>query len=235
MKFRMLLLSVIALALLLASCSPPELRDQTLLQDDSLLTNEPCAAPCWRGIVPGETAWSDALTMLEDDPTIENLAVQQSEDSTALYAEWQQVGGSPGCCQIYSSQGRTVDLVFLRVTPTVTLGGVIASKGEPTYALSTPFSDGQSILNVVYPNIPMVLYVFVGGTEASVLESSEIIGVLYTTDGDMEELLQQSSLHIWEGYQSYETYSDASPFEVTPEPVSTEEAEVTPEATEEGA
>src|SRR5690606_32282156 len=59
MKHRLILPGVIALVLLFAACAPPPpLRDDTLLQDTSLITeNTECAPPCWRGITPGVTAW----------------------------------------------------------------------------------------------------------------------------------------------------------------------------------
>jgi hypothetical protein len=232
MRFRLLLLSILALAFLLASCSPPELRDPNLIQDDFLLTHDPCSAPCWRGITPGVTAWRDALIILEDDATLENVTVQEDEETSAIVAEWQGRGGSPGCCQMFSQNGDIVDVLFMRTAPTITLGDVIDEQGEPTFALATPFSDGQSILNAVYPEIPMVLYVFLEGTESSVTESSPIIGILLTTPDDMQELLDSSNLHTWEGFDSYLTYSEDSPFEVTPIPESTEEATQEAQATE---
>ncbi len=223
-------MSVIALALLLASCAPPELRDQNLLRDDSLLTDDPCEAPCWRGITPGVTTWSAALTILEDDPTLSNVTTQQDEASAARVAEFQQEGGAAGCCQMYSEDGETVSVIFLRTAPTVTLGQLIESKGDPSYVLGTPFSDNQAIVNLVYPDLSLVIYAFVAGAEGSLSETSEIIGVLYVTPEDMELLILTSELHAWEGYQSYNVYSDQSPYEVTPAITMTPTGTITPQA-----
>jgi hypothetical protein len=250
--------ALIALLLIAACSPPPELRDVTLLQDESILTAVPtaqptieatptvigaqpsdtenatamptveateevliadglCAAPCWRGITPGVTAWRDALTILEDDPTLQNVEIQSSEDSAAAGAQFQNVGGQRPCCQLFSSSGEIVDAIILTVAPTVTIGEVIEVWGEPRYALGSPYADGQSILNVVYPDVPMVITVFVAGDTAAVSASSEVISIWYMTDADMELLINTNSLHFWEGYDAFSAYDEEEgTFDSTP-------------------
>jgi hypothetical protein len=217
MRLRILLPGLLALVFFVACAPPPELRDPNLLQDNSLLTDEPCAAPCWRGITPGETEWNDALTIIEDDPTLTDPQTQADENSGAVIAEFQQLDTNVACCQMFSEVGQVVDIVFLRTAPTVSVGEVIEAKGEPSYLLGTPFSDDQAIMNLIYPDIPMVLYAFVEGTTGSLSEDSPIIGILYMKPSDMELLLQTSDpgLQAWEGYQSYQYY-DESELEITP-------------------
>jgi hypothetical protein len=201
-----------------AACQPPpELRDPNLLQDRSLITDEPCTAPCWRGIMPGETAWGEALTVLEDDSTLADPQVQSDEESGAVVAEFQQIDTGAPCCQMFSETGEVVDILFLRTTPDVTLGELIDAKGEPEYLIGSPFSEEQAIMNLIYPDIPMVIYVFVEGTSASLTEDSEIIGILYLKPSDIDTLFETSEpgLQAWEGYQSYQYY-DESELEITP-------------------
>ncbi len=215
MKHRVILPGVIALVLLFAACAPPPpLRDDSLLQDSSLVSNEPCAAPCWHGITPGQTAWRDALTSLEDDTNYENVNVQEDDQSTAKVADWQQKDGS-SCCQMYTQDGETVSVLFLRVAPTLTTSDVIDAQGEPTYLIGSPFSDDQAIMNLIYPEKSLVVYAFVGGATGMLSESSEIVGILYMTPEDMDLLIKTSNLQAWDGYQSYQAY-DESEFEVTP-------------------
>jgi hypothetical protein len=218
MKLRLLVPGLLALVFFFAACQPPpELRDPNLLQDRSLITNEPCEAPCWRGITPGVTSWSDALTILEDDTTLGDPTPQSDEESGAVVAEFQQINSNVPCCQMFSESGELVDVVFLRVAPLVTLGELIDSKGEPAYLIGSPFSDDQAIMNLIYPDIPMVVYAFVAGTSGTLTEDSEIIGILYLKDSDMQTLFEtsQPGLQAWEGYQSYQYY-DESELEITP-------------------
>lgn len=216
MKLRILLPGLLALVLCFAACQPPpELRDANLLQDTSLLTDEPCASPCWRGITPGVTSWSDALTILEDDATLSDPQVQTDEETSAVIAEFQQLDSGVSCCQIYSETGEVVDIIFLRTAPTTTLGQLIDAKGEPAYLIGSPYSDDQAIVNLIYPEIPMVVYAFVPGATGSITEGSEIIGVLHLKQRDIDLLLQTSELQAWEGYMSYQAYEE-SELEITP-------------------
>jgi hypothetical protein len=256
MKLRLLLPGIAALVLLFAACSPPPpLRDDTLLQDISLIEPDAkCAAidttaalvpeataeatdaaeaeatseaateatsdnligtSCWRGIVPGVTRWSDALTMLEDDTTLENVKTQESEDSPAKAAEFQPKGGTT-CCQVFTQDGESVSVIFLRVAPKVSLGELIEAQGEPAYLVGSQYSEDQAVMNLIFPEKSLVIYAFVPGTSGALSANSEIVGVLYLTPSDMDLLIKTSSLHTWDGYKSYTDY-DTSEFEVTPE------------------
>jgi hypothetical protein len=216
MKRRMILPGIIALLLLFVACSPPPpLRDDTLLQDTSLLSTDPdCTAPCWRGITPGVTTWSDALTILEDDTTLENVNIQSDDQSPAKQADFQQTGGA-SCCVINTNDGEVVNVIFLRVAPTVTMGELLDAQGEPTYLVGSQYTDDQAVMNLIYPDKSLVAYAFVPGTSGALSDSSEIVGILYLTPADMDLLVKTSSLHVWDGYKSYEEY-DTSEFEVTP-------------------
>jgi hypothetical protein len=168
--------------------------DAMVMDEDAV-----CAPPCWRGITPGVTTWADALNVISNDSTLQNLEIQSSEDNPARGASFRNVGGEVTCCQIYTSQGNTVDLVALQLAPTITIGQVIEIWGEPTYALGTPFSDGQAVLNLIYDEIPMVVFVFVAGETGSVTTTSEIVAVWYMAPGEMNTLITNNALHRWEG------------------------------------
>lgn len=213
---RHFLLLILLVAITIAACAPPpNLRDETLLNDTSLITGEPCAAPCFRGVVPGETRWRDAVVSIQDDPEFSNFQEQQAEDSDAVQAAWQQ-GDNQICCQMASEDGEIVSLIFLRTAPTMNLGELTGAHGDPSYLIGSEFTEDQAIVSLVYPETPMVVYAFVGGAaEGELSETSEIIGVLYLVPSEMELLIQTQDLHEWEGYQSFAAYNDG-PFEVTP-------------------
>lgn len=218
MKARFAMLGIIALALLLAACAPPPaLRDDTLVDDTSLVTGDPCTAPCWNRITPGETLWRDALTFVEDDARFENVQTREDEATDAIGAIW-NVQGGPECCQMVAEDGRVVNLVFVRPRPNMTLGQVIGAHGAPTYAIGTPVSDDQAIVNLIFPEIPIIVLAFTPGEQGNLSETSEIIGVFYTTAADMVLFTTTQSLHAWEGYAPFETYrtGEDAEYEVTP-------------------
>jgi hypothetical protein len=241
MKLRLLILASL-LVLFVSACAPAiELRNPGYLQDTSLITGDPCAAPCWRGITPGETEWADALVRLQDDPTLQDVREQQSEESPEIAASFQRRDGVP-CCLIYSRAGDVVDQILLQLAPAITLGQVIEEHGEPTYVSGAEVSAEQASLALYYPEKLMVVYAFVAGVAQGTLsETSEVFAVLYVRERDMEEVIQYSPLYNWEGYQSYAAYIDEqydktavpTPLAgVTEEAAATDEADAT-DATEE--
>lgn len=194
----------------------------TLLQDESLISQDPCAAPCWRGIVPGETTWRDALTVIEDDPLLENLELQQDEGQPGAVALFRGVGGQIQCCNLLTLEGEIVDIITLRPAPTMTLADVIETWGDPTYAVGEPLSDSQALAYLIYPDVPMMIAAFAEGSNGSVRGSSEIVGVWYMTSARMDELVSASPLYLWEGYDSFQAYSlEAGNFDITPVPTPT--------------
>jgi hypothetical protein len=193
------------------------LRNPALLQDTALLTGEPCAAPCWRGITPGETMWEDALAILQADPTLENVQVQEDANSEAKAASWSGIEGDE-CCQLFSADGQTVSVLFLRLAPDITLGELAEVQGEPAFALGSPFTDDQAIVNLIYPAQQMVVYAFVSGVSGSLSANSEIVGFLLMSPEELDLLLGTSNLFEWRGYADYAAYSpdEDAAFDVTP-------------------
>jgi hypothetical protein len=216
MNIRVLLVAVL-LAVVATACVPPtNLRDNTFLQDTSLITGDPCEAPCFRGIIPGETSWQDALTIIEDDSDFQDPQTEENAELGIIQAAWQQ-GDNQVCCQMQTNDGERVSLIFLRTAPTMLLGEVIEVHGEPTYLIGTETSaPDQAVVSLVYPEQLMVIYVFVAGpTEGELIDASEIIGTLYLAPSEMDLLLQTTNLHGWEGYQTFATIAE-SEYVVTP-------------------
>ncbi len=218
----------VILVLLIAACAPPPvLRNEKFLSDDGLITGEPCESPCWRGITPGETAWSEALTILEDESDLTLDPVQDDPESEAMGVQWKQDEGDV-CCQMISENGETVSLLFLQTAPDSTVGELVEVHGEPAYAIGNPVTDDQAVVLLVYPEQQMVVLGFVPGAEGELSEDSEIIGIWYITPDNMELFTQTNNLHQWEGFQPFSTYAadvDASEFEVTPSITLTPEGE----------
>ncbi len=241
MKLRLVaIISLILLAtFVIAGCAPQiELLSEQYLQDTSLISGEPCGAPCWRNITPGETRWTEALTRVQDDATLADVQEQSNEDSAEVAITFQNRDGVP-CCLLYSQDGQFVDQILLQVAPQMTVGQVIETYGEPTYVSGTDDENAQGLspeqasLAMYYPEQQTVVYAFVEGRENGVLsEQSPIFAVLHVRADDMDEVIAGSGLYVWEGYQAYSAYIDGS-YDVTPEPISDDPADTDAAATEE--
>lgn len=197
----------IILAVLVASCAPaPPLLNDDWLQDTSLIdADEACAAPCWRGITPGETAWLDALAQLEADETLGEIDVQNLDDGRQqvnfTYSPDGEFNDRLQCCTLIAEDGETVSHILLFMAPNFSIGDVIARYGEPTYAEGGPYSPDQTWVTLVFEDVPMLTYVY-GETfeQSSLTASSTVFGALYMTSSEMDELLTVENLYEWEGF-----------------------------------
>jgi len=212
-------LPVVVLVLAIAGCAPPPvLRNDKLLHDTSLISGEPCEAPCWRNITPGETSWRDALAALGDESDLALDPVQDDPNSDAVGVQWKEADGDL-CCQMISEDGQTVSLIFLQTAPVMTVGELVEKYGEPTYAIGNSVTDDQAVVLLVYPALQTVVISFIPGASAELSEDSDIIGVWYITEANMDLFTKTNNLYNWNGYQPFSSYSsdaDASQFDVTP-------------------
>lgn len=210
MNRALLLVLVCSMALIAVACAPEvRLLDDTKLKDLSLISGEPCEAPCWNGIVPGETSYVDAKTMIEDDWRYQNIEeAEQQEGNPARIFGFSPEEGQV-CCQVFSRDGQTVTSLLLQVAPQMTLGPVMDRHGEPSYVGGDSPAADQAYMALVYENVPMVVYAFVAGAESGALSvSSEIIGLMVMAHTEMDTLLSCSSLDEWSGFQSFSSYVD---------------------------
>lgn len=210
MNRRLLLLFATILVLVMVACAPPpNIRDENNLKDTSLLNGEPCEAPCWNNIVPGETTYRDAKIIIEDDTRFQNVQEAEFDEETTAKVFGFSDGEGPLCCQILSEDGEIVDSLLLLLAPRMTLGEVIDKYGDPTYLLGDEVTEDQALISLIYPDVPMVIYVFVAGSaEGELTEGSDIIGAIYMTEDDMERIINTNSLYEWDGYASFADYID---------------------------
>jgi hypothetical protein len=210
MNRRLLLLFAVLTVIVLAACAPPiNLLDENNLKDTSLLSDDPCAAPCWNGIIPGETSFRDAKIIVEDDGRYSNIEDVEPDEETEARLFGFSDGEANICCQILSEDGDIIDSMLLFLAPEMTLDSVIDKYGDPTYLIGDAPAEDQAFMLLVYPDVPLVVYAFVAGAaEGEISGSSEIIGTLYLTDEAMQRLIDNNSFYVWDGYQSFATYND---------------------------
>ena len=207
MRHRLLLPLFGLFVLVAAACAPPiNLRNDDYLNDLSLVNGgDDCNAPCWRGITPGETSWSDALTILEDDSQVNNIQTQDDENSDATLLAWQE-GEGPVCCQMFSSDSENVDSVFLLLAPKMTLDEVLEVYGEPAWVAGDVIDENQALMSLIYPDPSIVIYAFVAGAEGELSASSEIVGTIYMIEENMQTILDTTNLDAWDGYKTFSDY-----------------------------
>lgn len=224
MKLRLVVLACLLVVVVTACAPPPELRNDAYLRDTSLIDGEPCGAPCWRGITPGETSWRAARTILEDDPTLADINIRTEENTSEVAATFRRVDGEP-CCLIYSETGEQVDQLLLQLAPVMRLRQVIETHGEPEYLSLSEVSDDQAAAALYYPELRAIVYAFVAGAaQGTINPDSEIFALLYVRQSDVDLVIRNSALYRWAGYAAYSEYAGRAP-DITPAPT-TDPAEI---------
>ena len=231
MNIRSILPILVLLILALFACSPvtPNLRDDSMMHDRELVANDPiCDAPCWRTITPGLTGWDEALEYLEtliwslDENTsgiIAELEVEALEDSDEIASiatfrpvRSRQVGAL--CCQMFTRTGELVDVLIVQVAPSqrlgMNVGAFIDIYGPPAYLVGSVYErdDEQALMNLIYPDIPMVVYAYVNeGAAGELRDRNEVIGFMLMTYDEMQTILASNNLHTYQGNDAFSVYS----------------------------
>lgn len=97
----------------------------------ALMTENPCAAPCWQGIIPGETSRTQALRLLKESPYVlqDSLREAGNSESGGVIWQWRTSGRrvEPGV----SWQNDVVQTIILGLTHDLTVGQIIDKFGPP--------------------------------------------------------------------------------------------------------
>lgn len=203
--------------LFVSACSPmPQLRNDAYLNDSSLVSGDPCEAPCWQNLIAGESAWGLAQDLIANNADYTVITNSRDRNTGEAWIEFAYQDG-PVCCRLYSRTQETLSSVYLLLSPQMTVGDVLAQYGEPQFITAQVETPDQSYLALVYSELSFVVYVFAENlSESQISEDSQVIGVAYQAPSEMETLLQSQTFFAWIGYG---TLGDilAQP-EVTPAP-----------------
>ena len=179
----------------------PSLLNQRYLRDDSLLSGDPCAPPCWRDIVPGATEMPSAMEIVE---AAENLRIIDSADSGLLFAQ----GDGEPCCQIASDDRGVVSTILLQFAPEISLGDALAAHGEPRFVSGQPFTESEAVIMLYYPERGMALYVVVPGIDGQLAPESPVVSAVFATRELLMAAFGATPFDHWKGYLSYSAYMD---------------------------
>ncbi len=177
------------------SIGPPAVK---LLEDDSLITGEPCAPPCWQNIVPGETSMTEALEIVNG---LEGSAIFESSEDDFIFG----LENSP-CCLIRGAD--TVAMILLQLAPQTSLSQVIEHYGEPPQVTGERLDANYVSLMFYYPEQRMVLYSLLAGADPQLEESSPITNVIYGSEDFFANTFPAGPYDYWKGYLSYSEYMD---------------------------
>lgn len=184
-----------------SACSPtPQLRNDAYLNDSSLVSGDPCEAPCWQTLTAGESAWGLAQDLVANNADYTVIDNGRDRNTGEAWIEFAYQDG-PVCCRLYSRTQETLSSVYLLLSPQNTLKEVLERYGEPQFITAQVETPDQSYIALVYSELSFVVYVFAENTSTAELkDDSPVIGVAYQAPSEMETLLQTQTFYAWIGY-----------------------------------
>ena len=217
MKSRFLLPLCLVVWLLASGCAPqPQLLNDAYLSDTSFVSGDPCEAPCWQNLVAGESAWGLAQDFITNNADYTVVTNTRDRNTGEAWIEFAYQDG-PVCCRVYTRTQETLSSVYLLLNPQNTVQEIIDRYGEPQFITAQAKTPDQSIIALVYSDLPFVAYVFAENlSESQINGDSQVFAVAFHALSEMETVLQTETLFAWNGYG---TLGDilAQP-EVTPAP-----------------
>ncbi|MCE7948604.1 MAG: hypothetical protein DYG88_14360 [Chloroflexi bacterium CFX4] len=210
MKNLLLPAVLIFIGLVLAGCgSAPPLVSDKYLNDSSLLTENPCGAPCFQGITIGQTTFADAERLVRDNPLFKDVQSQENPPQAA----WSAVNGDQCCVMTADPSTGIVNQLLVYVAPNMRVRDVLAKYGEPAYVAvpKQDYSQTEAVLGLIYPKQGNLLWVMPGDGQSTLDEDDPIVIVLYLNPADFDDLLATAELNGWLGYVSVAEYRSADP------------------------
>ena len=161
-----------------------------MLVDDSLLSDVPCAAPCWQGIVPGVTLRSQAMQILGDSPYVKDDSLKEAGTAEVGGVVWQWRVPGRRLQPSISWQNDIVQEVTLGLTYDLTVDQIVSKFGPPE-ALNVSVGGVPEhqywILDLYYPDQGMQFKAYTSET-SNRLESTTEVGVaIYYVPSSLEE------------------------------------------------
>lgn len=158
--------------------------------DRSLLTDVPCAAPCWQGITPGVTSRSQAMAVLQESPYIlqDTLREAGTEERGGVTWEWRTPGRrlQPSI----SWRNGIVQEITLGLTYDLTVEEILNKYGPPE-ALSAGLGGIPEhwywIIDLYYPQRGLQFKAYTREYSALFEPSTEVGGVLLFVPMSLEE------------------------------------------------
>ncbi|HRE47810.1 MAG TPA: hypothetical protein PLD47_08795 [Aggregatilineales bacterium] len=223
MRTLSILLALIVMGTILAGCgSQPPLKSVDYLDDLSLISDDPCAAPCFAEIIPGKTTFADAVAKVEANKTRFKDLQKQDNPPQAAWADGSKANGQ-ACCQVTANANTgLVDAILIRIAPNVTVKQILAKYGDPEYVsvVQQDYSSDEAVIGLVYPKTGNVLWVMPGNGSSDLDENDPIVLALYFDPAAFGDLLDTATLSKWEGFKTLAAYRAATPI-VTPKPTLT--------------
>lgn len=183
--------------------------------DKSILTDTPCALPCWQGITPGITSADDAMDILVNSPYIKSGSIVQSGTTELGGCVWSWRGPSRRLSPGLSWKNGVVDTIKMGLTFDLSVQEVIDKFGYPevidSWQGGTP-EHWYWIINLYYPTQGIEFVAYTSEYSNDLKENTEVGAVLLYDSTTMREIMTRleatdGSL-VWSGFSEWRGYGN---------------------------
>ncbi len=183
-------LVTIALVVVISVWQWQTARLRNTLVDDSLLSDIPCAAPCWQGIVPGKTSRSQALQILRNSPYVRDDSLEEAGTAeTGGVTWWWSIPGRRLQPSLVWQDG-IVREITLGLTYDLTVHQIVSKFGPPEsldVGVGGVPEHQYWIVDLYYPGKGIQFKAYTS-EYSSLLEPSTEVGVaIYFVPSSLEE------------------------------------------------
>ena len=172
--------------------------------DRSILTDEPCAAPCWYGITPGVSDLEEVRQSLATNPHVDQASIREQQGTgDMVQVDWLERGLFSGL-GLLSLRNDVVERIDLRMRYKITLGQVVEKYGPPekVAAWYARAAGTAYYIRLYYPSKGLLFLVDtrpraspLGDTDV-ITEDMVITDVLYFAPTSIEDLLLSDLIPI---------------------------------------
>lgn len=168
-----------------------------------ILSDEPCAPPCWQGITPGTVV--DRLVLVQQLRKISSIRSVQEDGNTVKWF-W---NNQRGVNTIYIGRDNVVQSISLQVDFELTVEDIIGKYGPPDAVNAAPFGYGENVyilMNLFYPQHGLTCRIQVLPYNNPVLEPHSVVyEVTYSTTAEsvyswFSAKAEDMYLQPWPGY-----------------------------------
>lgn len=211
--------AVLMLGAVLAACQPaPPLKSDRYLFDTSLIiapaiSGVACEAPCWRGITPGISTYTDAAGRLKGDSAFKDVQETAQTADAPASAVWSAESGERCCQMVANLQTGLIESVLLRLSEkAITAQQVIDKHGEPTYVQTGDYSETESVIQLIYPAKGFIAWVVPGAGDSTFDAGDPVVAVIYIDPKLLDQLVRTATLGSWSGFgKTYRAIQSATP------------------------
>jgi hypothetical protein len=171
----------------IASCGAT---GETLVAN-GLLTGEPCAPPCWQGLIPGVSTEEEVDRFLRTSQYVDTHTVSEDGYESGVAISWQR-RGQGGAWNIFDLQDGVLQVIRMYCDSEVVLEQLIDRYGSPDmFEAGLVMLDGpvHTKVDLFYRGLGMMVELRLPGDRPVLSPDTRVIKVQYFEPGALEEVL----------------------------------------------